>query len=223
MKILAWSPSSIDQFANCPRQFVETRVHKNFKSEQTQDQIWGEKVHKHFEERMAHRTSLPKDLKDHEMYMIHLEELPGHFFTEQKIAFDLKMKPCGFFDRDVWCRGVIDYQKVDEESRRAWLADYKTGKPHEKWRQLALYALHTFASFPFVDLVNAQFYWTQTQTATKKVWGRAEIRELWGMFLPDLKQYKEAFDLNTWQPRPSGLCKGWCPVTSCEFHGRGNR
>ena len=30
-------------------------------------------------------------------------------------------------------------------------------------------------------------------------------------------QYAQAFKTDTWQPRPSGLCNGWCPVKTCEF------
>jgi hypothetical protein len=39
---------------------------------------------------------------------------------------------------------------------------------------------------------------------------------LWSKFVPDLRQYMEAFKTETWQARPSGLCNGWCPVTECE-------
>jgi hypothetical protein len=35
--------------------------------------------------------------------------------------------------------------------------------------------------------------------------------------VPDLKQYATAFKTDVWQPRQSGLCNGWCPVTECEF------
>jgi hypothetical protein len=76
--------------------------------------------------------------------------------------------------------------------------------------------LWTFAAFSNIDLVNAQFYWTVDQSTTKKVWGRGEIDMLWGMFIGDLRQYAEAFKSDTWQARPSGLCHGWCPVTTCE-------
>ena len=51
--------------------------------------------------------------------------------------------------------------------------------------------------------------------STKKVWGRAEIEALWNLFIGDLRQYAEAFKGDVWQPRPSGLCNGWCPVKTC--------
>ena len=43
------------------------------------------------------------------------------------------------------------------------------------------------------------------------------IKGIWKKFIPDLRQYAEAFKTDTWQPRQSGLCNGWCPVKECEF------
>jgi hypothetical protein len=215
MTPLPWSFTSLDTFTNCPRQYHAKYVLKTIKEPATEAMLWGTAVHKHFEDRQAVNTPLPVDLKHHEPYMVQLEEKPGVAFTEQKIALGTDLKPCNFFYRTPWYRGVIDYTKVHEES--ALIVDYKTGKPHQKFRQLMTFAIHTFAMYPDVKLVNAQFYWTQDRSVTKKVWGRADIAGMWKTLLPDLRQYKEAFATDTWQPRQSGLCNGWCPVTDCEF------
>jgi hypothetical protein len=215
MKPLPWSYTALEDFVNCPRAYHQKRVLKKFKEEKTEAIIWGEYVHKAFELRQAENKELPIELMQHEDLMKKLEDKPGLFYTEQKIALDKKAKPCNFFYADVWYRGVIDYVKVHESN--AVLIDYKTGKPHEKFKQLMLFALHTFELYPEVTLVNAQFYWTKTQTTTRKIWDRKEIPDLWRHLIPDLKQYAQAFKDDTWQPRQSGLCNGWCPVTDCEF------
>jgi hypothetical protein len=218
-KIIPWSPSSLDTFCNCPHQFHQTKVLKLFKSEQGEEQIWGDYVHKKFAERQANRLALPDDLQDHETFMAKLEALPGWFFTELKVALDTKLTPCNFFNKECFFRGIIDYMKLDEPSESANLVDYKSGKPFDKWKQMAAYAIHTFICYPYVKTITAQFYWTQTKTTTKKVWTHDDINTvLWPMLLPDLKQYKEAFAKDIWQKRPSGLCKGWCPVVSCEHY-----
>jgi PD-(D/E)XK nuclease superfamily len=215
---LPWSYTALDDFKNCPRQYYEKRVIKSVKEDRSEQQVWGERVHKHFEERQANRVPLPSELAEHEAFMQKLEDKPGQHFTELKFGFDRKAKPCHFFATDVWCRGVIDYVKTDLDAERpiATVIDYKTGKPHSKFEQLYLFALYTFAMWP-VDMVNVQFYWTKTGTVTKKIIGREEVPDLWKLFIPDLKQYAEAFKTDVWQPRPSGLCHGWCPVTTCEF------
>lgn len=214
---LPWSYSSLEDFNNCPRAFHEKRILKSVKEEDTEHTIWGTTVHKHFEDRQKDGTPLPAELAHFEPLMIKLDNLPGDFFAERKVALDRELQPCDFFDKQVWWRGVIDWTKIDIANSRARIYDYKTGKMHAKFKQLKLFALHTFYSYPQVDTVEVKFYWTQTQIATGENYNRNQISSIWSEFIPDLKQYVEAFRTDVWQPRPSGLCNGWCPVTSCEF------
>ena len=215
MKPLPWSYTALEDFVNCPRSYYEKRVAKSVKEEKTEAIIWGEVVHKHFENRQAEGTPLPPELAEHEAFMQRLQDMPGEASTERKIALSRQAKPCGFFDKDVWYRGVIDYSKIDGD--KALLVDYKTGKPHSKFQQLKLFALHTFAERPEVEIIEGTFYWTKTGTRTSEVYFRYKIDEMWKGFLPNLKQYAQAFKEDVWQPRPSGLCNGWCPVKDCEF------
>lgn len=215
MKPLAWSHSSLSDFVSCPHAYYEKRIAKSVVEQRTQPMIWGEYVHKQFELRQKEGRPLPDDLEEHEEYMLKLATMPGQGAYEQKIGLNLRMEPCGFFDKTVWHRGIIDYRKVQDN--KAHIVDYKTGKPHAKFEQLMLNALHTFALLPAVDEVRVDYYWTTTRTTTGEAYSRREIPLLWKKFLPDLKQYAEAFRTDTWQKRQSGLCNGWCPVTSCEF------
>lgn len=217
MKPLPWSFSSLDDFKNCPRAYHAKRVIKTVQEEKSEAMIWGERVHKHFEDRQAVGTPLPPELAEHEPYMQRLQDKPGEAFTELKIGFNKRAQPCEFFDADVWWRGVIDYLKVDREAGWAFIVDYKTGKPHQKFDQLQLFALHTVAVYPEVTTLYLQFYWTKTTDVSRMAYTREEVQKLWAKFIPDLKQYAEAFKTDTWQPRQSGLCHGWCPVTDCEF------
>jgi hypothetical protein len=215
MKPIPWSPSSLSDFVNCPRSFYEKRILKSVKQEDTEQTIWGNKVHKAFEERHLNGTPLPPDLDDHEAFMLQLTVIPGQHYTEQKIALSTALTPCGFFDDNVFMRAIIDYLKVTDD--RALIVDYKTGKPHNKFGQLKLNALWVFQQHPAVQKIKVMYYWTKTMTVTDQQYARADIPALWADFVPDLKQYKEAFKTDTWQPRQSGLCHGWCPVTTCEF------
>lgn len=216
--ILPWSHTALSDFKNCPWSFHETRVTKRIKREQGEEAAWGEYVHKKFEFRQATKESLPPELVEHEPFMQRLEALPGtKMYVEQKVALNKRAQPCGFFDKDVWWRGVIDWKKLAPADERVALVDYKTGKVKDDFAQLKLFALHTFALYPQARIVDARYYWTQTGTDSRKVFGRDEIPAMWAEFIPDLKQYKMAFDTDTWQKRQSGLCHGWCPVKDCEF------
>lgn len=216
MKPIPWSYSGLSQFVNCPRQFEAVRVSKSVVEAQGEAQKWGEWVHKQFEDRQRDGTPLHEDLIAHEGYMARLAALPGEHFCEQKVALDKSLQPCDFFDKGrVWNRGVIDFMAI--EHHRAIIVDYKTGKVKPDLKQLALFALFTFHTYPQVTACYTRYYWTQTQKETEEEFLRGRIPEIWKKFLPDLKQYNEAFLTDTWQPRQSGLCSGWCPVTECEF------
>lgn len=215
---IPWSYTALNDFKSCPYSFHETRVTRRIVRTQGEEAKWGEYVHKQFEQRQATQTPLPPELTEHESYMVRLDGIPGDkLYVEAKVALDKQAQPCGFFDKDVWWRGVIDWKKIAPVDARVALVDYKTGKPHNDFAQLKLFALHTFALYPEVDVVDTRYYWTQSGADTRKVFGRAEIPALWAEFIPDLKQYKLAFNTDTWQKRQSGLCNGWCPVTDCEF------
>ena len=216
MKPKPFSFSSLDTFKNCPKQYRHKYVLRDVKEERSVQMIEGENVHLAFQKRVEDGTPLPLHLHAHEPKMAALLAKDGIFWCEEKIALNKRREMCRWDDPDIWWRGIIDFRLVDRDERSATLVDYKTGRPHEKWVQLAMFALHTFIAFPKVDIVNAQFYWTQTAKTTKKVWGRTDMDELWMMFVGDLRQYVQAFKTDTWQERPSGLCRGWCPVTDCQ-------
>lgn len=213
---LAWSYTALSDFINCPKQYYEKRVAKSVTEPESPEMAYGTYVHKQFELRQdPGRQPLPPDLAQHEEFMQRLERLKGSSYTEKKIALNRAAQPCTFFDKQVWWRGVIDHHVVHEKV--VTITDYKTGKVKQDFKQLKLFALWVFAQYPTVTVVNVQFYWTQTRSTTGAQYSRDQIRELWSDFIPHLKQYKQAFRTDTWQPRPSGLCNGWCPVTTCQF------
>lgn len=215
MKPQPWSHSRLSSFENCPRQFYEVTVAKTVQDVKGEATIWGEEVHKHFEARLGDGVALPAILETHNEFMEYLDNLPGEKLVEAKIALNTQLEPCAFFGSDVWYRGVIDYGKIN--GAYAQLYDHKTGKVHSKFDQLKLFALYTFAAYPEVEEVRAEYYWTQTKSTSGQSYTRDMIPQLWAQFVPALKQYAEAYRTNTWQPRPSGLCNGWCPVTGCEY------
>jgi hypothetical protein len=225
-KPLAWSFTALSDFRNCPRQYHHKRVLKDLPPEVKSEAMdWGNYVHEEFDKRQSRiEYKLPANIADHETYMTKLDaagwEIGRIKFCEAPIALDHKAKPIASSWRNdgIWYRGKIDFRVLDREEAGDFcmLVDYKTGKKKDQWDELAMFAIHTFLQFPHINLIDARYYWTVDKTETRKVWGRADIPTLWNMFLPDLKQYALAFKTDTWQPRPSGLCHGWCPVKTCE-------
>ena len=224
MKPLPWSPSALDTFVNCPEQYHHRYVLKDLPPEvKSAEQIYGDDVHQAFAARQGPKhVKLPPGLAAHEPFMVALAAQPGRAYVEHKVALAKNLNACEWDNKNVWCRMIIDYLRVDARERHATIVDYKTGKPHKKLKQLIIYALWTFQEFGYVDEINVMFYWTKDQTTTHATWNRENIPHLWAQLVGDLRQYKEAFRADIWQMRPSGLCLGWCPVIGCK-HWRPKR
>ena len=219
MRPLPWSPSALETFRNCPEQFRHKYVLKDLPPEErSEEQVYGEYVHEAFanRQRPIHRK-LPPDLTAHEPFMQELAVQEGWTFVEHKVALAKNAESCEWDDKNVWCRMIIDYLRVDGKERHATIVDYKTGKPHRKFNQLIIYALWTFQEFRYIDTIKALFYWTKDRTTTHVTYSANEVDTLWRELAGDLHQYKEAFHSDTWQLRQSGLCNGWCPVIGCKY------
>jgi len=219
MRPLPWSPSALETFKNCPSQYEHRYVLKDLPPEERSDeQVYGEYVHEAFANRLRPiRQPLPPDVKAHEPFMQELAAQEGWAFVEHKAALAKTAESCEWSDKDVWCRMIIDYLRVDARERHATIVDHKTGKPHQKFNQLVIYALWTFQEFSYVDEIEVMFYWTKNRTTTRKTWKREQANQLWKELAGDLRQYRDAFRTGIWQVRPSGLCGGWCPVVGCKY------
>jgi hypothetical protein len=219
MKPKPWSHSALEAFTNCPRAYHAERVEKRFPYVQGAEAAYGELVHKKFEDRLRHGVVLEGELAAHEEFLAKLEALPGIGSAEQDVALNLKAQPCGYWDKDVWWRGKVDYLKINGTQAR--VVDWKTGKPHQKLRQLYEYALWVFLKYPEVAKVYVEYYWTKAPNLPCGVTiVREKIPEIWALLLPDINQFADAHINEDWTPRPSGLCKRHCVVVDCEFNGQ---
>src|SRR4051812_18220387 len=115
---MPWSHSRLDDFKNCPRAFHEKQVVKSVVETKGEATLWGEVVHKHFEDRLVDGVVLPPELEIHEPFLARLQAMPGTLSVEQRIALDKLAQPCEFFGDNVWFRGVIDVKIVDGCSTR---------------------------------------------------------------------------------------------------------
>jgi hypothetical protein len=57
-----------------------------------------------------------------------LKSMKGEKLCELKMGLTENLEACGFFDKDVWFRGVADLIVLDREAGVAKVIDYKTGK-----------------------------------------------------------------------------------------------
>ena len=214
-----WSYSALTAYETCPRRYELTRVSRTVKEPQTEATIWGNQVHKALELYAKGEKPLPEDLKKYEKYVNKILSYEGKRVIEERIALDKNFRPTKWMAKDVWVRGIIDIGVVGSE--KAYLLDWKTGKRKPDMDQLKLFAALAFAVYPWIEKVTTGFIWLKTKEFDKEMFTREQLPEIWDEFMPRLNRLAISFRDDKWTPKPSGLCKNWCPVgrSNCEFCG----
>ena len=213
MNIPAWTFSQLEKFETCPRQYYHVRVKRDIVEPPTEATMWGERVHTAMEHRIKDGTPLPEGMTQWEGLAKKLAAMPGTKMCEQQMALDRDFRPCDW--KSAWTRGIADLLVVNGAS--AATLDYKTGK-RKLTHQLMLYAGYTFATYEQVNTVTTGFVWMRDKKIDKEIFTRDQVPMIWQTFLPKVRKLENAYDRDSWPCRPSGLCKGWCPVKSCEFY-----
>lgn len=219
MKPAAWSHSALELFENCPKQYHEVKIAKRWPFVDTKETLWGKVVHKAFEHYLLYGTPLPADLQMHREFLDRFKAAPGELAGEERIALDVQMRECEYFDkkRQVWYRGQVDARKRDRQAGFSHILDHKTGKVKTDYTQLKGFAMFEFLTQPDIHTVKVEFYWTQICGVNGETYHREQLPEIIAFFAAKLHRYADAHLSNTFPPKQSGLCNGWCPVTNCEF------
>jgi len=210
-----WSFSSLKDYVNCPKQYQEIKVLKNFFKKPTPQMLYGTEVHKACEDYVREGVPLAKNYERFKSVLDALVDIPGHKYPEHKMALNQSKEPCSY-GKDYWVRGIVDLLIVDGD--HAFIVDYKTGSNrYPDPKQLKLMALMTFAHFPEVNVIKAGLLFVMHESFMDEHYQREDIPKLWKAFEGDLARLQLSYDNDTWQPNPTPLC-GWCPVTTCEYH-----
>ena len=206
--MIKWSFSGLKQFTNCPRQYYEVKVQRNYQIRET-EQI------KALEDYVRDGTPLAKNYLRFKPLVDALLQADGVRYVEHQMALDADKNPCDFDSPDYWVRGIADLLIVNDNS--AYVVDYKTGSArYPDPKQLKLMALMTFAHFPDVQSVKGGLLFVLHNAFITDLYNRDQSEELWSSFQGDLFRLNISYENNTWPANPTPLC-GWCPVTTCEF------
>jgi RecB family exonuclease len=217
----AWSYSSIKTFDQCPKKYFHLKVLKDVKDEPGEAADYGTAVHEAAELFITQGAPIPEKFAFMRPIVEPLAKKQGTKYAEIKIGVTKELQPCGFFDADVWYRGIADLLIVN--GSKAWLVDYKTGKnaKYADMKQLDLLAGAVFIHFPEVETIKSALLYVVSQEMPKKTHQRENLATYMGVFDPQLESLSDAMDNGVWNAKSSGLC-GWCPVQSCE-HWRPRR
>ena len=220
----AWSYSSIKTFEQCPKKYYHLKVAKDVKDDPGEAAIYGTDVHKAAEDFITLGHPIPDRYALIRPVVERLAALPGDKFAELKLGVKRSLtgfEPCGFFDKDVWYRGIVDLLIIDGD--RGWMIDYKTGKnaKYADMKQLDLMAGALFVTYPDLKVIKSGLAYVVSHEFPKKTHKREKLNQYMAVFEDQLDQLEAAMDNGIWNAKTSGLC-AFCPVTSCE-HWRPRR
>jgi hypothetical protein len=177
---------------------------------------YGDEWHKAAELFVRDGKQLPLNMRHWSPLLQQLRDAPGEKVVEQQIALNAKWVPVEWYAKDAWLRVKSDLTIIN--GKEAVQFDYKTGKPKDDFTQLRLNSAVTFHLAPELERITHAFLWTKTKTVTKEVMTSKDVPDFWAGMLPRVAAYQAAHDQQNFPPRPNFLCKGFCPVTSCQYH-----
>jgi hypothetical protein len=216
----AWSYSSIKTFDQCPKKYFHLKVAKDVKDEGNEASIYGNDAHEAAEHYIKHGTPIPDKFAIMRPVVETLAKFPGEKHTELKLGIrkvEEGFEPCGFFDKGVWYRGIVDLLITNDST--AHMIDYKTGKnaKYADMKQLDLMAGAVFVHFPNVVRVKSGLAYVVSNEFLKKTHKREHLGQYLSVFDEQLGQLEDAMQAGVFNPKSGPLC-GWCPVVSCEHH-----
>jgi hypothetical protein len=214
----SWSYSKLKNFDTCPKRHYEVDVAKHFR-DNTEQLDWGNRVHKSLADACKGKVALPEELKDYAKWVHAMRAAPGEMLVEQKYALTKDFQPCEWFGPRVWVRGVGDLVKIN--GTKALGVDWKTGNVLHDSPQLMILAQCIFAFHPEVETVETIFVWLKDDCLTRDTFHRATIANEWVGVLERVKQLEDAATTMNYPPKPGKLCRSYCPVLSCPYHGKG--
>lgn len=215
----AWSYSQLKNWETCPKRYFHYNVNKDVVEPETDQLREGNALHKHFENRVKSKTPLPLGYGQYESLLARIIGAPGVIYAEQKLAMTSSFTPVTFFGKGAWFRTVADCTKINGDT--AAVLDWKTGKPSQDITQLQLMAATIFCHQPEIQRVNAALVFVNHDKVEPAHFVRANLTEIWGDILPRVKLVERARASMEYPPKPSGLCKKYCAVVSCPYHGKG--
>jgi len=221
-KLKTWSYSAATTFEKCPKQYYHLYVSKDVKTDPNQKHfLYGNEVHKAAELYVRDGVPLPEKFNMFQSILDKVKQIPGDIYCEHKIGLTIDLKPTGFFDSNVWWRGVLDLLIIDKDKQLATVIDYKTGKSSQyaDTRQLSLMGVGVFKHFPEVENIKSALMFLVSKELIKEDYKVEKVDEMFEEWGKMIHRIDTAYDTNVFNAVPNFGCR-WCPVASCAHNGK---
>lgn len=207
------SPTSLQTFLTCPKQYEAKYITKEVNFEQNDHAIFGDLVHKSIENYLKRKEPLPTLLHKLQPILDKMEQVL--FGAETKLAVDKIGNPVDFFNKTAYQRCIVDAIITNTDKSIVVCIDWKTGKKRDAQVQHDFIKKCAKAKFPNAKIVTLFLYLFVGESDRQEYDGQPLIH-----LNRNMNKLQKAYADGIFQPRPSGLCSKWCDVLSCQHNGR---
>lgn len=218
-----WTYSKLANYEDCPRRHYECDIEKRYREDDDNENLrWGNYVHDELAKACKGAT-LPAELEPYQKWVDRVRRWSarpaGTVMVEQKIGYTNQFQAAAWQAPAVWWRGKADVLYV--EGPVAIALDWKTGRIKEEPIQLGVTAQYLFSKYPDVKTVMSEYVWLKEDATSPEKFEREDMKFLWSKVLPRVQTYQAALLAQNFPPKPGGLCRSYCPVSSCPFYRKG--
>jgi len=213
--------SILNAYKNCAHQMARRYVIKDQPFVETPEMAWGNKVHSAMELRVGAKKPLPVDMQQWEQFCTPFDRVydtdKSAIAVELKLGVTWNMRPCDFWDKEVWFRGKIDVTLVNHRTGEmsAYIADWKTGgSKYEDPFELATNAVLLKAKYSGLTRICGSYIWLK-ENRVGELHDLSDVTKTWAKMKQLMNEIEEKKKSGVWDKTKSGLCS-WCSVSDCE-------
>jgi hypothetical protein len=243
-KPFAWSYSRLKNYETCPYRHLRIDIIRDVREPESDDLKWGNRLHDAMARAIGTddnasrpprdrivETPLPPELAHYQPWVSHIRlarDRGATVICEKGYAITRDFLPCDWFDSKAWFRVKVDASIFSPDMRFAAAFDWKSGKRLIDSPQLQLTAIVMFVHYPTLQDVRTEFVWLKDvppgdamlRSVDRETFNRASMVPLWNGLAQRVQSLESAYQTRQYNQTPSGLCRRWCPVTSCPHNGK---
>jgi hypothetical protein len=179
---------------------------------ETKEMRWGNEVHTAMEYRLLGGKPLPEPMHTFEKFAVPFDGRKP--ICEPKLAINRDWKIVDYFAKDVWGRNRCDVALIQGD--KAYLLDWKTGKPRENPFELEIQAVFLRLKYPQVRTIMGQFCWLK-EDRMGPLHDLSDVQATCRKIVETIRMIEADQAAGEFDKEPSPLC-GWCDVMDCEHN-----
>lgn len=228
-QILPVTPSLLNTFLTCPKQYEAKYITKKVVFEPTEAAAYGDRVHKSVEDTLVNGAALLPEAEYMSPLVKFCRELAARegvtMEVEKSLAITKDLAPCGWWGprrgKSAWMRGKADVFFRDDVNKRNIIIDWKTGKVKDDRTQSDILATCATRYTGYTKNICIWAFVTKDDAVITNV----DLINLLPVqdTLQAVARYEQACINNHFPATRNGLCGNWCDVISCEHNGKAKK